>query len=164
MRARFTRPAAVPTRTISTRTADARASPGTATRARAAWCRASTATTRGDGRYEDFNDPRLNQIEGGLAKTGSYPHCESPEGVCDCVGNLHEWTSDPPDANGHGRFRGGFYGDAEINGHGCDYVTRAHPPRYHDYSTGFRCCADPPDRAQSTATQARAQARCTEAA
>jgi formylglycine-generating enzyme len=93
--------------------------------------------------YEDFNDPRLNQIEGGLAPTGSYPRCRSPEGIWDCVGNLHEWTSDPPDANGHGRFRGGFYGDAEKNGHGCSYVTQAHPPRYHDYSTGFRCCADP---------------------
>ena len=30
----------------------------------------------------------------------------------DLVGNLHEWGSDPPDVNGHGRFRGGFYGDA----------------------------------------------------
>jgi formylglycine-generating enzyme len=93
--------------------------------------------------YEEFNDARLNQVEGGLAPTGSYPRCKSPEGVWDCVGNLHEWTSDPPDASGHGRFRGGFYGDAEANGHGCFYVTRAHPPRYHDYSTGFRCCADP---------------------
>jgi formylglycine-generating enzyme len=92
--------------------------------------------------YADFNDPRLNQIEGGLAKTGSFPLCRSPEGVWDCVGNLHEWTSDPPDESGHGRFRGGFYGDAERNGHGCSYVTRAHPPGYHDYSTGFRCCAD----------------------
>ena len=76
--------------------------------------------------YADFNDPRLNQIDGGLAPTASYPHCESPCGIYDCVGNLHEWGSDPADANGHGRFRGGFYGDAEINGHGCLYVTSAH--------------------------------------
>ncbi|HEX7604025.1 MAG TPA: hypothetical protein VF316_20550, partial [Polyangiaceae bacterium] len=60
----------------------------------------------------------------------------------DCVGNLHEWGADPPDVNGHGRFRGGFYGDAEFNGHGCLYVTSAHEVAYHDYSTGFRCCAD----------------------
>jgi hypothetical protein len=92
--------------------------------------------------YADFNDPRLNQIDGGLAPTASYPHCESPYGLFDCVGNLHEWGADPADANGHGRFRGGFYGDAEINGHGCLYVTSAHEPTYHDYSTGFRCCAD----------------------
>ena len=92
--------------------------------------------------YADFNDPRLNQIDGGLAPTASYPHCQSPYGIYDCVGNLHEWGSDPSDVNGHGRFRGGFYGDAEINGHGCLYVTSAHAPSYHDYSTGFRCCAD----------------------
>ena len=90
--------------------------------------------------YADFNDPRLNQWDGGLAPTASYPHCVSPFGVFDCVGNLHEWGSDPPDQNGHGRFRGGFYGDAELNGHGCLYVTSAHAPTYHDYSTGFRCC------------------------
>ena len=50
--------------------------------------------------------------------------------------------SEPVDARGHARFRGGFYGDAEINGKGCLYVTSAHEPTYHDYSTGFRCCRD----------------------
>jgi formylglycine-generating enzyme required for sulfatase activity len=92
--------------------------------------------------YAEFNDPRLDQWDGGLAPTASYPHCVSPSGVWDCVGNLHEWGSDPPDVNGHGRFRGGFYGDAELNGHGCLYVTSAHAVSYHDYSTGFRCCRD----------------------
>ena len=92
--------------------------------------------------YAEFNDPRLNQWDGGLAPTGAYPKCVSPEGVFDCVGNLHEWGSDAADAKGHGRFRGGFYGDAEINGPGCLYVTSAHELAYHDYSTGFRCCMD----------------------
>jgi hypothetical protein len=92
--------------------------------------------------YANFNDPRLNQWDGGLAPTGAYPRCRSPYGVYDCVGNLHEWGADPPDARGRGRFRGGFYGDAEVNGPGCRYVTSAHEPTYHDYSTGFRCCAD----------------------
>jgi sulfatase modifying factor 1 len=91
---------------------------------------------------KQFNDPRLNQAKGGLAPTGSYPECVSPAGVYDCVGNLHEWV-DEADPQGHGRFRGGFYGDAENNGSGCTYVTHAHMPSYHDYSTGFRCCADP---------------------
>jgi hypothetical protein len=90
--------------------------------------------------YAEFNDPRLNQWDGGLASTGAFTKCVSPFGVYDCVGNLHEWGADPPDVNGHGRFRGGFYGDAEINGHGCLYVTSAHEIAYHDYSTGFRCC------------------------
>ena len=93
--------------------------------------------------FANLNDPRLNQAEGGLAKSGQYAKCVSKLGVHDCVGNLHDWGSDPPDALGLGRFRGGFYGDAEVNGHGCKYVTRAHGPTYHDYSTGFRCCADP---------------------
>jgi formylglycine-generating enzyme required for sulfatase activity len=93
--------------------------------------------------YENFNDPRLNQVPGGLARSGEYARCVSPFGVHDCVGNLHEWGADAPDAQGLGRFRGGFFGDAEVNGHGCKYVTRAHGPAYHDYSTGFRCCRDP---------------------
>jgi len=97
----------------------------------------------GQWTYEQFNDPRLNQASGGLAPTGSYDKCVSPFGIHDCVGNLHEWGADPPDDQGRCRFRGGFYGDAENNGPGCHYVTRAHGPNYHDYSTGFRCCADP---------------------
>jgi formylglycine-generating enzyme len=91
--------------------------------------------------YQDFNDPRLDQMPNGLAPTGSFPHCESPDHAFDMVGNLHEWVDE--EANGHGRFRGGWYGDAENNGPGCVYVTTAHEPTYHDYSTGFRCCADP---------------------
>jgi formylglycine-generating enzyme required for sulfatase activity len=90
---------------------------------------------------DDLNDPRLNQQRGGLAKTGEYAACVSPDGIFDCVGNVHEWV-DEPDPQGHGRFRGGFYGDAENNGSGCTYVTHAHAPTYHDYSTGFRCCKD----------------------
>jgi len=92
--------------------------------------------------YAEFNDPRLSAWPGGLAKTGAYAKCVSPDGVFDLVGNLHEWGSDAADERGRARFRGGFYGDAEVNGHGCAYVTKAHEPTYHDYSTGFRCCMD----------------------
>ncbi len=91
--------------------------------------------------YEQFNDPKLDQIPNGLARTGAYPQCASPDGVFDLVGNLDEWVDE--ERGGHGRFRGGWYGDAEMNGPGCLYVTSAHEPTYHDYSTGFRCCADP---------------------
>ncbi len=93
--------------------------------------------------YAEFNDPKLNEWDGGLAPSGAYAKCVSPYGLYDCMGNLHEWGSDAADAKGHGRFRGGFYGDAEINGPGCLYVTSAHELGYHDYSTGFRCCAAP---------------------
>jgi sulfatase modifying factor 1 len=93
-----------------------------------------------------LNDPRLNQWPGGLAKTGAYAASVSPFGVFDLVGNLHEWSAEVA-PNGHGFFRGGFYGDAEVNGSGCNYVTKAHASNYHDYSTGFRCCQDAaPDR------------------
>ncbi len=92
-----------------------------------------------------MNDPRLNRWAGGLAKTGAYSKSASPYGVFDLVGNLHEWGSEVA-LNGHGYFRGGFYGDAEINGPGCAYVTKAHAVGYHDYSTGFRCCRDTDER------------------
>lgn len=91
-----------------------------------------------------MNDPRLNRWSGGLAKTGEYAASVSPYGVFDLVGNLHEWGAEVA-ANGHGYFRGGFFGDAEINGSGCNYVTTAHAVAYHDYSTGFRCCQDAPE-------------------
>jgi len=91
--------------------------------------------------YAEFNDPKLNQMGGGLAKTGAFQKCVSPDGAFDMVGNLHEWT-DGADQYGHTGFRGGWYGDAEKNGPGCFYVTTVHEPTYHDYSTGFRCCAD----------------------
>jgi formylglycine-generating enzyme len=93
----------------------------------------------GDDRYtwEAMNDPRLNQLHGGLMKSGAKKKCKGSSGVSDMVGNLHEWTSDPG-----GTFRGGYYLDTKINGEGCGYRTTAHNTKYHDYSTGFRCCKD----------------------
>jgi len=85
--------------------------------------------------FENLNDPRLNQVKGGLAPTGAFKKCRNSFGVYDMVGNLHEWT-----ASSSGTFRGGYYLDTQINGAGCDYHTTAHSPRYYDYSTGFRCC------------------------
>ena len=66
-----------------------------------------------------------------------YCRCVTDEGVYDMHGNLHEWVADSS-----GVFRGGFYVDASINGTGCSYRTTRHTFDYHDYSTGFRCCAD----------------------
>jgi sulfatase modifying factor 1 len=86
-----------------------------------------------------MNDPRLNQQPNTLARTGQYARCTNGDGVFDMVGNLHEWVASP-----HATFRGGFYQDTRLNGEGCAYRTTAHAPSYHDYSTGFRCCADAP--------------------
>jgi formylglycine-generating enzyme len=85
-----------------------------------------------------MNDPRLNQLAGTVARTAVFRHCTNGFHVFDMVGNLHEWVDDPA-----GTFRGGYYLDTRINGEGCDYHTVAHNADYHDYSTGFRCCADP---------------------
>jgi len=82
-----------------------------------------------------MNDPGINQQPDSLAAGGAHSRCASDIGAFDLHGNLHEWVADA-----EGVFRGGFYADAEINGPGCTYVTTAHAPSYHDYSTGFRCC------------------------
>jgi hypothetical protein len=84
-----------------------------------------------------MNDPRLNQMPGSLARTGAFRKCANGFRVFDMVGNLHEWVDDAS-----GTFRGGYYLDTQINGEGCEYQTVAHNAKYHDYSTGFRCCAD----------------------
>jgi sulfatase modifying factor 1 len=112
--------------------------------------------------YEKFNAPELNKEPGWLAKSGEYTGCVSDLGVGDMVGNLHEWVSDrvsqrliddmeaeqeelnrhkQPHAIGNGVFMGGFYSTTSELGPGCSYITVAHEPTYHDYSTGFRCCA-----------------------
>lgn len=99
--------------------------------------------TNGAGIFGDkvwldgMNLPQINQLPDTLAPTGSRKECVSEEGVHDLVGNLHEWVADAD-----GTFRGGFYMDTTHNGDGCSYRTTAHDFNYHDYSTGFRCCAD----------------------
>jgi hypothetical protein len=119
--------------------------------------------------YEAFNDPTLNQEPGFLAPAGSYDQCTSDNGTYDMVGNLHEWVSDTVDEDfvarmeaepverkhqgwkeGNGVFMGGFFSTHEQLGPGCKYVTYAHEPSYHDYSTGFRCCATLPPPAKAS--------------
>jgi hypothetical protein len=92
--------------------------------------------------WTQLNDPRLGQVDGGLARTGSHAECVSSFGAVDMVGNLHEWVKTESSA-AHGTFAGGYYLDTSLNGDGCNYKTVAHAHDYHDYSTGFRCCAEP---------------------
>jgi formylglycine-generating enzyme required for sulfatase activity len=86
---------------------------------------------------EFMNDPRLHELSNTVKPTGASPGCTNGYGVFDMVGNLHEWVDDP-----HGTFQGGFFMDTIKNGEGCQYRTTAHGFDYHDYSTGFRCCAE----------------------
>lgn len=85
-----------------------------------------------------MNNPQINQLPASLLATAERVECTNAYGVFDMVGNLHEWIDDPS-----GTFRGGYYMDTTLNGDGCSYQTTAHNFRYHDYSTGFRCCMDP---------------------
>ncbi len=84
-----------------------------------------------------MNDPRLHELSQTVERTGTRSGCVTESGVFDLVGNLHEWVADPA-----GTFVGGFFMDTFQNGEGCGYRTTAHRRNYHDYSTGFRCCAD----------------------
>ena len=88
-----------------------------------------------------MNDPRINEAPNTVAPTGSFAKCKNGFGVFDMVGNLHEWIADVHGGT-RGTFRGGYYQDTHLNGDGCSYRTVAHDVSYHDYSTGFRCCAD----------------------
>ena len=111
--------------------------------------------------YKNFNNPRLNQEPGFLSPTAEYEQCVSDYGAYDMVGNLHEWVSDRVDPSlgqkvqllsgvqgatyrnaGNGIFMGGFYSTTDQQGEGCHFTTVGHERRYHDYSTGFRCCKD----------------------
>ncbi len=94
-------------------------------------------TSTGIWDTESMNDPGINQQPGTVSAGGSFAECQSAWGAFDLHGNLHEWV-----AEAEGTFRGGFYADASINGQGCGYQTTAHDRGYHDYSTGFRCCAE----------------------
>lgn len=148
-RTRPTRPSAPGSKPAPTKPASA-----TASRAGAGQGKSRPATKRITGRastkpasveasvWTKLNDPALGQVEGALATTGSHPGCVNDFGVFDMVGNLHEWVATDPNAV-HGTFAGGYYLDTSINGDGCNYRTVAHAHEYHDYSTGFRCCAPP---------------------
>jgi formylglycine-generating enzyme len=108
-----------------------------------------------------FNNPMLSQQPGFLADTGEHESCVSDYGVFDMVGNIQEWVADRPDPSlvhkvplregirrslgsgaGKGIFMGGFYSTTNEHGRGCAFLTAAHEVKYHDYSTGFRCCRD----------------------
>jgi hypothetical protein len=88
--------------------------------------------------WSHIDNACIDQLPESLALTGAYAGCVTAEGAHDMMGNLHEWTADPA-----GTFRGGYYVDTVINGPGCLYATTAHNTLHWDYSTGFRCCADP---------------------
>jgi sulfatase modifying factor 1 len=110
--------------------------------------------------YDHFNDPELIK-QGSLSPAGLFDQCTNGYGAFDMVGNLHEWVGDRVERSlptkvplpkkiertvrrkhGNGIFMGGFFSTFHQHGSGCEFITIAHEPKYHDYSTGFRCCRD----------------------
>ena len=92
--------------------------------------------------YANMNSSCCDDQPNTVAPGGSFTQCVSHFGIYDLHGNLHEWIATSA-STGNGIFKGGFFVDAKLNGPGCLYATTAHAQSYHDYSTGFRCCADP---------------------
>ena len=88
--------------------------------------------------WSQLDNACIDQLHDSVDATGENAGCVTYEGAYDMMGNLHEWTADPA-----GTFRGGYYVDTVINGSGCLYATTAHNTLHWDYSTGFRCCAEP---------------------
>ena len=88
--------------------------------------------------FSEIDNACLSQLPASLDLSGENEGCQTPTGIYDLMGNLHEWVDDAA-----GTFRGGFFDDTTINGNGCLYRTTAHDVSHWDYSTGFRCCADP---------------------
>ncbi|HNS99596.1 MAG TPA: SUMF1/EgtB/PvdO family nonheme iron enzyme [Polyangiaceae bacterium] len=101
----------------------------------------------------EMNDPRINQVPDGLAPTGQYVDCTNAYGTFDMVGNLQEWVFDlvsEKEHKGNAIALGDHYMGQGRNYEGCEARNVAHgyypnePTRnQRDYSTGFRCCADP---------------------
>jgi sulfatase modifying factor 1 len=85
-------------------------------------------------KYDKKELARLDQS----APAGSYEKCRSPSGAYDMVGNAEEWVL----------CEEGKYGWCLMGRHwaddrgSCRFVVTKHHPRWHYYSTGFRCCAD----------------------
>jgi formylglycine-generating enzyme len=76
----------------------------------------------------------------GLARNDEFSRCTSQHGIRHIVGNLGEWVEPMPGYTG--QFDGGLYPQPKSS---CQYRTVAHGPRYHDYSIGCRCGANPQD-------------------
>ena len=101
----------------------------------------------------EMNDPRINKVAGGLARTGEYRDCTNAYGLFDMAGNLQEWI-DTLQTSRAGQevavAMGDHYMGQGKNFEGCDARDAYHPyvpdrfeKNQRDYSRGIRCCADP---------------------
>lgn len=78
--------------------------------------------------------------------SGNRPGCVSPLGVHDLVGNVEEWVKAPKDQWGYA-LAGHYWSRASKI---CSDRVSGHAPLFFYYTTGFRCCFDPPKKTQET--------------
>jgi sulfatase-modifying factor enzyme 1 len=83
--------------------------------------------------YGNTHDPGRCNIDGQPQTAGSFPHCKSPVGTFDMVGNVSEWIADKVIVGGSA-----LRHDARTR---CDSSQKIDPNLgYSD--VGFRCCTD----------------------
>jgi sulfatase modifying factor 1 len=74
-------------------------------------------------------------------RAGDQPHCKSPYGVYDMIGNVDEWTRSSAPAGRPSVLKGGYWGPVRTR---CRPSTRAHGELHAFYQQGLRCCASLP--------------------
>lgn len=82
---------------------------------------------------------RLDQSEPAGAREG----CVSKVGAFDMVGNAEEWVTCPGIGDYGWCLMGRYWADRRS----CTFTITRHSPRWHFYTTGFRCCVGGSDDA-----------------
>jgi len=93
-------------------------------------CRGAAGWTHPYGPRWEAGRCRVGDENAAPGPSGADPHCVTPEGVVDLVGNVAEWTAD-------GSVMGGSVRSAKDSG--CDTKQRQ-KPKVKNPVVGFRCC------------------------
>lgn len=100
-------------------------------------CNADKRYRAANERQVGIRDPRemrrLDQSE----PSGSRADCVSAVGAYDMIGNGEEWVKCPGIRTGW-CLAGRHFAEARV----CSRLATGHAPRWHYYSTAFRCCKD----------------------
>ena len=92
----------------------------------------------------NMNSPCCDDQPNTVAPGGSFPKCVSSWGIYDLHGNLHEWIDATNASTRQRHLQRRLLRRRQAS---TARAATTRPPRtrksYHDYSTGFRCCADP---------------------
>lgn len=83
-------------------------------------------------------DPEIMKHLDQSEPAGHRESCRSAVGAYDMTGNAEEWVRCPGVAKSGWCLMGRFWSQL----YPCDKAVKGHHPRWHYYTTGFRCCAD----------------------